>query len=221
MKIEERNYNTKQFRPTPKIYKSNEMDLITIVTAWGEGGLAENINNEISKFIFAAQGDFEATSPFEFNSALSKDSNNLRMATLIANDMIYRSENRDDLHTCYEMIVLFKKKNQLSWVQVGNPNLVLLRDLATPLSFSPPPSTSYESKVISLPNQFFGTEMHCYFQVGTIEIKETDKLLLFTENKLSPENWTLKSSEWNLNTFVKNQIKFDDENPFWMAIVNL
>lgn len=221
MKIEERNYNTKQFRPAPKIYKSNEMDLITIITSWGEGGLTENINNEISKFIFAAQGDFEATSPFEFNSALSKDSNNLRMATLIANDMIYRSENRDDLRTCYEMIVLFKKKNQLSWVQVGNPNLVLLRDLVTPLSFSPPPGESCEGKVISLPNQFFGTEMHCYFQVGTIEIKENDKLLLFTENKLSPENWSLGASDWNLNTFVKNQIKFDNENPFWMSIVSL
>lgn len=221
MKIEERNYNSKLYRPLPKVFKSQELDLLTIVTSWGEGASAENISGEVSKFIFAAQGDFEATSPFEFNSALSKDSNNLRMATLISNDMVYRSENKDDIRTCYEMIVLFKNKNQLSWVQVGSPNLILLRDSLVPLSFSAPPFESSDNKSITLPSQYFGTEMHCNFQVGTIEVKPTDKFLLFTENKLAAENWQLSIAEWNLNNFIKNQIKSNSENPFWMGLISL
>lgn len=221
MRIEERNYSSKQFRPAPKVFKSQELDLLTIVTAWGEGNSTESISNEVSKFLFAAQGDFEATSPFEFNSALSKDSNSLRMATLISNDMVYRSENKDDIRSCYEMIVLFKNKNQLSWVQVGNPNLILLRDTLIPLSFTPPSIESVNLRSIALPSQFFGTEMHCYFQIGTIELKENDKLLLFTENKLSAENWALPPVDWNLNSFIKNQIKFNSDNPFWMGLINL
>lgn len=221
MKIIERSYNTKLFRPAPMIFKNQEMDLLIITTSWGEGGMKDIINAEISKFLFAAQGDFEVTSPFEFNSSLTKDSNSLRMATLISNDMIYRSENKEDIKSCYEILVLLKNKNQLSWVQVGNPNAVLIREDLIPISFAPPAIIPKQEKSIALPNQFFGTEMHCHFQVGTIEVQDNDKLLLFSENVLAPESWTLQKEKRDLNSFVKNQIKYNSESPFWMGIVSL
>ncbi len=90
MQITERSYNSKLYRPSPVIYKSHEMELIMVVTPWGEGEMRENINSEISKFIFAAQGDFEVTTPFEYNSSLTKDGNNLRMAILLASSDWYK-----------------------------------------------------------------------------------------------------------------------------------
>ncbi|MCB0368328.1 MAG: hypothetical protein KDD45_02540 [Bdellovibrionales bacterium] len=221
MEIQEQNYSTKLLRPAPSIYKSSDLELISIVTAWGDGESKENINSEINKFLFAAKGDFEVTSPFEFNLSLTKDSNSLRMATLIANDNVYRTENKDDIKTCYELLILFKNKNQLSWLQVGNPNIILLRDGVTPVSYGPPTLQSKDKKNILLPSQFFGIEMHCYFQVGSMEIQDNDRLLLFTGNDLAPESWSLRGEEQSLGRFFKNQIKFKSDNPFWMATVRV
>ena len=221
MRIEEKNYNTKLVRPAPFVFQSQSMDLLIILTSWGEGKMKEVITNDIEKFLFAAQGDFEATSPFEYNLALTKDSNSLRMATLIANDQVYRSENNSELRTCYEILVLLKNKFQLSWVQVGNPNVILLSDDPIPITFSPPAMKPKKESSLSLPGQFLGTEMHCHFQVGTVEIQEGDKLLLFSDNSLSPSSWILNKKDSTLDSFVKSQIKHHSENPFWMGLVSL
>lgn len=219
MEIIEKSYSGKHFKPAPKVYQSQDQELMSIITTWGEGVQRESIHTELSKFIFAAQGDFEVTTPFEFNTALSKDSNSLRMAALISNDYLYRAENKDDIRTCYEILILFKNKNTLSWLQIGNPNVILVRNNLIPISFSTgTDSKSFNSLI--LPNQFYGIDMHCHFQVGSIELLEGDKILLCNNSILSPENWGLNNKS-GLDVFFKNQIKFNSEIPFWMGMINL
>ncbi|MCK6598747.1 MAG: hypothetical protein L6Q37_10320, partial [Bdellovibrionaceae bacterium] len=56
------------------------------------------------------------------------------MATLITNDRIYRTENKNDIKTVYEMLILYKDKNLLSWLQIGSPHVLLMKDNLYPIS---------------------------------------------------------------------------------------
>jgi hypothetical protein len=194
--------------------------MIVIMTCWGESSFKERVFEEIQKFVFAAEGDVEVTSPFEMNTYLSRDCNFLRMSILLINDLIYRAENKDAYKSCYELTILYKKEKKLSWAQAGSPNLYLFKDKLLPLSVSLPLSYSSTPNVLPLPQQYLGTEMHCHFQLGEITVDADHKLLLFSESSLYKDVWGLNSKEFNIDQLVKNQIQLDPDSPFWMAMID-
>jgi hypothetical protein len=220
VKLHERNYSTKVIRPKPTVFHSPDLNMIVIMTCWGESGFKDRIFEEIQKFVFAAEGDVEVTSPFEMNTYLSRNCNFLRMCTLLINDLIYRGENRDSYKSCYELTILYKKDNKFSWVQVGSPNLFLFKNKLIPLSVSLPLAYSMTPNALPLPQQYLGTEMHCHFQLGEIVVDSNQKVLLFSETSLYQDSWALNATDFNLDRLMKNQIQLDPESPFWMAIID-
>ncbi|MBL7545711.1 MAG: hypothetical protein JNL11_17965 [Bdellovibrionaceae bacterium] len=220
MKFKERNYSTQIIRPKPTILKSSELDLLVIMTCWGESTFKDRVFEEIQKFVFAAEGDVEVTSPFEMNTYLSRDCNFLRMCALLINDLIYRGENRDVFTSCYELTILFRKKKKLSWVQVGSPNLYLYHDRLIPLSVAVPSIHSSSENTLALPQQYLGTEMHCHFQLGEVTVDPSQKLLLCTESSLHKDTWSIKKDDFTIENAFKNQIQLDPDSPFWMAMID-
>lgn len=220
MKIQERNYSTKVIKPKPVVFQSPDQNMIVVMTCWGESGFKDRIFDEIQKFIFAAQGDIEVTSPFEMNTYLSRDCNFLRMGTLLINDLVFRGENKDSYQSCYELIIIYKNENRISWSQVGTPNLFLLNERLIPLSVSLPLNHSATEQALPLPQQYLGTEMHCHFQLGEIAVNSSHRLFLFNETSLNKDIWALSSTEFTMDQAIKSQIQFDPESPFWMAIID-
>lgn len=220
MIFHERNYSTSVIKPKPVVFQSPDLNMIVVMTCWGESGFKDRIFDEIQKFVFAAEGDVEVTSPFEMNTYLSRDCNFLRMCTLLVNDLIYRGENRDAYKSCYELTILYRKGKKLSWVQVGTPNLFLFKDRLIPLSVAVPLSHSPVAGALPLPQQYLGTEMHCHFQLGEIGIDSNQKLLLFNESCLYKDIWALERKDFTMDQLLKNQIQLDPDSPFWMAMID-
>lgn len=222
MRIEERSYSTKKIRPRPFISKGKDLDVIIALTTWGEGQLRDLIIDEINKFLFASQGDIEVTSPFETNTFLSRDCNLLRTAALIANDMVFRSENRDEYKSCYELVVLMKNKSRLSWLQMGQPNVYLMgQQKIVPLTTTAPLSLKPDHLNSDLlPSQFLGSEMHCQFQLGDIQIQQTDRVFLHTDYILPAEIAKDYQSSCDFNTISNKLIQFSSDRPFWCGIVD-
>lgn len=220
MKLQERNYSTGVIKPKPVVFQSPDLNMIVVMTCWGDGGFKDKIFEEIQKFVFAAEGDVEVTSPFEMNTYLSRDCNFLRMCTLLINDLVYRGENRDSYKSCYELTILYRKGKKFSWVQVGTPNLFLFRDRLIPLSVAVPLSQSQSLATLALPQQYLGTELHCHFQLGEVIVDSTQKVLLFSESCLYKDIWALQGGDFNMDQLVKNQIQLDPESPFWMAVID-
>lgn len=220
MKIEERNYSTKVIKPKPVVFHSPDFNLVVVMTCWGDSAFKDRIFDEIQKFVFAAEGDIEVTSPFEMNTYLSRDCNFLRMGTLLINDLIYRGENRDTYQSCYELLILYRKDKKVCWSQVGTPNIYLFKEHLTPLSVSLPLNHSVTTQALSLPQQYLGTELHCYFQLGEITVDSSQKLLLFNESILHKDIWALSADEFTMERALKSQIQFDPESPFWMAMID-
>jgi hypothetical protein len=220
VKIQERNYSTSVIKPRPVVFQSPDLNMIVVMTSWGESNFKDRIFEEIQKFVFAAEGDVEVTSPFEMNTYLSRDCNFLRMCTLLINDLVYRGENRDSYKSCYELTILYKKDRKLSWVQVGTPNLFLFNDRLIPLSVAVPLSQSESAGALALPQQYLGTEMHCHFQLGEITVDSSQKVLLFSESCLYKDIWALPATDFTMDHLLKSQIQLDPDSPFWMAMID-
>src|SRR4051812_29355671 len=124
MKLVERSYSSKIFRPRPLVHAEQDGSLVIITTSWGVPEHAARVNDEILKYVQAARADVEVTSPFEFLSCLSDEANCLRVATMICNERFYRSDNRSDYNAGVELLVLAREGSHLSYAQVGSPNLL-------------------------------------------------------------------------------------------------
>ena len=220
MKFQERNYSTSVIKPKPVVFQSPDLNMIVVMTSWGDSGFKDRIFDEIQKFVFAAEGDVEVTSPFEMNTYLSRDCNFLRMCTLLINDLVYRGENRDFYKSCYELTILYKKDRKVSWVQVGTPNLFLFKERLIPLSVAVPLSHSQTANALPLPQQYLGTELHCHFQLGEITVDSSQKILLFSESCLYKDIWAASRDEFNMDHLLKTQIQLDPESPFCMAMID-
>ncbi len=224
MKIEERSYNSKLIRPKPVVYSEN--DLIVIATSWGQGNHAQKVVDEVSKYIDVAKADVEVTSPFEFLSCLPDEVNYLRTAIQIANEGLYRSENRGEYESGVELTVLYKKRSQIAWAQVGAPAIMLkrgsipLQPLSAPIDLSMELSPD-ENFLSPLPSQLLGLEPTCDIKVGHFNSRPKDQVILLSCSRLPRALWSVKSSILTLPELTSCLVQGQEEQPFWLGIVDL
>lgn len=225
MKLHQRSYGGKIFRPKPHIYEDES--LLVILSTWGVGDQASRIVDEIVKYVSAATGDVEVTSPFEYVTSLSKEANYLRVATLLANDFVFRGENRSEYTSGYEVIILLKTDDQLTWAHVGGPHLLLKR-AQRPLV---PLVTQYDlstelSKTIQLlpplPSKLLGMDSSCQIVCGDTHIQTHDQLVLTSCSYLPPAFWVeSQETSINLEKATHWMTQADPETPFWIGTVDL
>ena len=125
MKLQERSYSTKMMRPRPLIHQEDDGSLIVVTTSWGQPEHAQTAQDEIVKYVNAAKSDVEVTSPFEFMTCLTDEANYLRIAFLIANDILYRGENKTGYYAGVESFALLRRGSQIAWAHVGFPSLLI------------------------------------------------------------------------------------------------
>src|SRR6185436_19410368 len=94
---------------------------------WGPRAPAKKVVEFISEFLLSKKSDTESTSPFPMQSCLSVAENNIRTAVILANEQIYRQENREEYHAGFEIFVASWVGGEFSWVQIGQPHLCLWR----------------------------------------------------------------------------------------------
>lgn len=226
MKIEERSYSSKILRPKPTVHLEEDGSILVVATAWGQPEHAQKVVEHVSKYVGAAKADVEVTSPFEFLTCLPDEVNYLRTAILIANEELYRGENRAEYFSGVEVLVLYQKQNQIAWAQVGSPGLLLkrqgmpLQPLSTPLDLSTELSTA-EGRLAPLPSQLLGLDPTCDIKVGHLHSQPGDRLMLMAGSRLANSLWVPGLQEPQLTEITRHMVNENPDLPFWLGVVDL
>ena len=226
MKIQERSYNSRVLRPKPQIHVEDDGSLIVVATAWGQPEHAQRAIDEIVKYVNAAKADVEVTSPFEFLSCLSDEVNYVRTGMLIANDILYRGENKNEYFSGVEILALFRRGPQVAWAQVGCPSVLMQRrgQSLQPLSMALDLSSEFkfnEDTLSPLPSQLLGLEPTCDVHCGHTYVREGDQLVLLACAQVAQALWTSGSAQLSLTTVTNRMIQEAPETPFWLGLVEI
>lgn len=221
MKLQQRSYGGKIFRPKPLVHQ--EENLLIVATCWGVGDQTSLVVDEISKCVVAAASDVEVTSPFEYWPCLSSASNGLRRAVLLANELVYRTENKSEYRVGYEVLVLYKNKTQLTWAQVGGPAVLVKRPQRSllPLLTQQDVSGEFAGELSPIPVQLLGLESSCQVICGDSLWHENDQLVLASCSRLPRSFWTeSQNSEISLEKVTEWMVKENPDTPFWLATID-
>lgn len=219
MIIQDRCYSSKIHRPMPVIFIDSENLFFIIVTSWGLPEHSQKVIEEFHRYIVASQAEVEVTSPFEFLTCYPDDVNHLRVATLLTNQFIFRQENQSEYTAGLELLAGKITKNQLSWVQVGGPSLLINKPLLgiVPITVNQDMSMDFNS-LTPLPRFLLGVERTCDIKLGFFRYENTDQLI-FLASSIFPS--CLLSSErkfYQLSDLSQKIISTHPEMPFWIGL---
>jgi len=224
--IKERSYRSGFARPRPLIFKSEENHMILVVTPWGDPSVAMKVNNEIVDYVSAAKTDVDITSPFDFYEGQPSLTNYLRIGLLLANDAIYRSENKTEYTAGFEILAIAQRGRQLSWASVGQPHLLLQKGThggVHPISFSYDLALESERHLASLPSEMLGVSSICQVNCGQFSVSPSDSLIL-----LSGLSWPAfypaiqsMSTSLQVDSATTSIVEAGHDRSFWMATIQL
>lgn len=222
MKWLERSSPGGTFRPRPQVFQNASEDLFLIATSWGNPEASQKVIQETEKYIQAANGDVEITSPFDFLTCHSTQVNTLRVASLISNDMLFRQENKIQYTSLVEFVAVQIKNNQVAWLQSGQPQILLRRKnqgfQVVSVSYQDDQSFSI-AEPSPLPFIGLGLENSCSFQLGEFSFQKGDQMLF-----VSGTNWSqLLSLEPNapFEKISKALSSTNKNDPFWLCLLDL
>ncbi|MEN0057894.1 MAG: hypothetical protein AAGB31_03595 [Bdellovibrio sp.] len=226
MELRERSYSSKILRPRPLIHREDDGSLIVVATAWGQPEPAQRAMEEVVKYVNAARSDVEVTSPFEFLTCLSDEVNYVRTGLLIANDLLYRGENKSEYFSGVEILALFRRGSQVAWAQVGCPSLLIQRknQSVQPLSIALDLSSEMQevgSTLSPLPSQLLGLDPTCHIQCGHVHVNEEDQLILLASAQMAVSLWNKRNEMMELGAITTHMIQENPEMPFWLGLVQL
>lgn len=226
MRIVERSYSTKSFRPRPEVYLEPDGSFIVVTTSWGNPEHATRLNDDVAKYIQAAKADIEVTSPFEFLTSLTNQANYLRIATLIANEAIYRGDNKSEYHAGLETLLLLRTDSQMAFAQVGAPHLLIQKSdrMMTPIAvnFDAGLEMSGDDGVIlpPLPQVLVGVDSSLNIRVGDFRVEDRDRLILYSGGVWPESIWNSPQAT-DLQQMTQKLVQKNPDAPFWLGIVSL
>lgn len=226
MRINERSYSTKNFRPRPEIYVEPDGSFIVVTTSWGAPEHAARLNEDVAKYIQAARADVEVTSPFEFLASLTNQANYLRIATLISNESFYRGDNKADYQAGLETLLLLKTGSQMAYAQVGSPHLLIQKSdrVMAPISVNYDASLEMSGEdgtlLSPLPQSLVGVDTSLNIRVGDFRVDESDRLILYAGG-IWPESIWNSNYAADLQQLTQKLVQKNPDAPFWLGIVDL
>lgn len=222
----ERSYSGKIFRPKPEVYVEEDGSFGVIATPWGNRSSARKVIDTLKDYVLSARQDLESTSPFQILTCLSPLANSLRVGVMLANDLLYREENKSEYTSGVEVLVFAKLENELAYAQVGHPQFFLARqqcpwiplsvqiDLSSELS-EPPTFLS------PLPQNLLGLHTTTNMNVSSFKTQKNDRLL-FLSHSISANPLFHSSFETTSLESVSQQLASQHPDlPFWLGVFDL
>lgn len=225
MSFDQRSYSGKLFRPTPEVHLHEDGSFGVIATPWGNRSAAKKTIEILTDYILSSRQDMEATSPWQKLTCLSPLANSLRTGIMLANDLIYREENKAEYQAGVEVIVFAHSQGELAYAQVGHPHLFLARaklpwiplsvqvDLSTELSVPPeilPP----------LPQNLIGLHTTTNMNLSSFRTQPGDRLVFLSHSVVSHPMYTVAFDQTNLDSISETLSKSHPNLPFWLGVLN-
>lgn len=225
IQLVERSYRGKQFRPTPEVLLDEATGLFILATPWGPRSSAKKAIQSIRDLFSAAQQDAEVTSPFQNLTCLNPVGNVLRSAVLMANDLIYREDNKNEYVSGVELLVLAFNQHEWVWIKIGQPNLLLDRfeHFILPISAAIDYSTSYSTKhalyQAPLPSDMLGLHTTSNISVQSFKPSAGDRLILLSRTHVNPALLSVRPPQRQLEALTQRLAEENPEMPFWLGIL--
>lgn len=226
LSFDERPYSGSTFRPRPEIHFDPQTNLLIVATPWGPRAGARKAIDRMLNYLMLAQGDKEVTSPFERLSCLSVAANNLRTSALLANEAIYRDENKTEYKVGVEIFAAYFQGNEGVWVQAGHPHILLSRtdNSVTPLGCPTDLSfdlSSKENLLAPLPSLLLGLDSTVNLTIGSFRAQVGDKIVLLSHSQPPRQIFSFESSQVKLDTLSKSIAQQAPDLAFWLGILEL
>ena len=220
MNFEERSYNSHLIRPRPLVYIDPNESFIIVLTAWGATEGLNRILDNIKQHLQTVKQDEELTTPFQNILSLSDEANDLRVATLMTNDLVFRGLNQDKYQVVVEACFINLKKRHAAWSQMGSPHLFLRKKNRAPQPLSCFPESRSDLQNFPLPVHFLGAEPTIAPRCGDLYLEKGDEIILLSSSIIPTEIWSLKNKssleDWTQAISAKNETQ-----PFWLGRLKL
>ena len=96
MKLNTRSAVFKNHLPATQTYQSLNNQLTVFLRAWGSVEYNQKVIDEITHYLSTTQADIEVTTPFDYVESLSSLANRARVSLLLAHDLFYKTDNRNE-----------------------------------------------------------------------------------------------------------------------------
>jgi hypothetical protein len=224
--MQERSFSGKAQRPTPEIHFAEDGSFGAIVTPWGSRSSVKRVTDMLTDFISSAKSDLETTSPFQTLTCLSPMGNTLRAAVMLTNDILYREENKNDYQSGVELLVFARSATEISFVQIGQPNIFLSRkgQPITALGLNSDLSLEWSrsnKQLPPLPNDLLGVHSTSNFRVVSFRPSPGDKLIFVNHSYLPPAFYQTPEEQRNLDQLSQLLAKERPDCPFWLGVYEL
>lgn len=221
MKFTDKSYRTSNLRPKPIIHQDEVNNILIIVTPWGNKVAAEKAIKSISEHLISYQQDVEATSPFNLLTCLSPLANNLRSALKLANDIIYREDNKKEFTAGIEILTMIYNQHEICWSQVGFPSLFLSRNgqKIRPLGAQIDLTAEFQKNttLAPLPGKLLGIENTSDFAVHSMKFNKNDKFFFVSSTDIAPQIYNLDNTNHDVEEISKSLANTNPETPFWLG----
>jgi hypothetical protein len=124
---------------------------------------------------------------------------------MLANDMLYREDNRDEYRAGVEIFAATLYQNELCWIQVGGPNLLLGRGTQPLLPLGTSVDLALDMKnwksqteLPALPAQLLGLDSNVNLTINSFRARAGDKLVLLSHSQTPELAYTWKSNDVEL-----------------------
>lgn len=226
MKLQQRSFSGKIFRPAPEVRNEEELGLLIVCTPWGAREGATRVADTIKEYLVALRSDTDATSPFPRLTCLSTNANNLRIAAMLANEQLYREENSTEYVTGVELFAFSIVERELSWIQLGHPNVFLKRPkrgiLPLGCHLDLPMDISGSGRLLPpLPSSVLGLDASANFLVGSFIPQPGDQLIMTSRSSLPHSFFQIGENEYTLPKMTKVLAEDDADSAFWLGLLTL
>ena len=220
MKFEDRFYSSKLIRPRPIVYVDPNESYVIILTAWGATESTNRILDNVRQHLQTVKQDDELTTPFQNILSLSDEANDLRVATLMTNDLVFRGLNQDKYQVVVETCFINLTQRHVAWSQMGNPHLFLKKKNANPQPVSCFPESKTDLMEFPMPVHFLGAEPTISPRCGDLYLEKGDEIILLSSSVVPTDIWTLKD-DTSLDKWTDAISKQNEDQPFWLGRLKL
>jgi len=182
--LEQYSYRTEHsWRPQPTISSEESLQFYGVSFSWGEIDLSQKAFENIRIFVEASLNQSEVTNPFGFNEGLSSLENALYSGCSQANDVIHRLINSMALTSGLEGVWIVKKAKELALIQIGQPQVYLIRKHSIiPLFSITDIISSTPNNGLFLPNKLLGVHSKTHYNIQSINFESSDELILLAHS---------------------------------------
>jgi hypothetical protein len=222
----ERPYSGTTYRPRPEIYLDPDGKTLIVATPWGPREAARKVIDRMNDYLSLAREDNEATSPFQKVSSLSSSANRLRIATLLANESLYREENKTEYRSGVELFAGILEQDEFVWLQHGSPQILLSRHGRKLLPLGSQIDLSFDfsdgdTLLPGLPSQMLGLDSTVNLTLNSFRARPGDRLALVSHSHLPDSVFGLDRAEMSVDQIAGLIATSSPNHAFWVGVLQI